>query len=120
MRSLARMTLSRFGEVLHGPLSNETLTYGGYSAGTCVATPDLEGIDLMDEPDAHADGQPENTPARTLGLVSWRIVPHWRSDHPESALAELAVEYLLQSGLAFQTLRDGQALVVTGGATQVI
>jgi dipeptidase E len=119
--ALARaMTLCRFGEALHGPLSNETLAYGGYSAGTCVATPDLEGINLMDEPDARADGHPENTLERTLGLVPWRIVPHWRSDHPESALAEIAVEYLLQSGLAFQTLRDGQALVVTDHASQVM
>ena len=82
------MTMSRFGEALHGPLSDERLTYGGYSAGTCVATPDLEGINLMDEPDAHADGYPDDTPARTLDLVPWRIVPHWRSDHPESAMAE--------------------------------
>jgi dipeptidase E len=118
---LARaMTLSRFGEALHEPLSNEKLAYGGYSAGTCVAAPDLEGINLMDEQDARADGYPEDTPEHTLGLVPWRIVPHWRSDHPESALAEIAVGYLLQSGFAFQTLRDGQALVVTGSASQVI
>lgn len=119
--ALARaMTLSRFGEALDEPLSGEKVAYGGYSAGTCVTAPDLEGINLMNEPDAHADGYPENTPARTLGLVPWRIVPHWRSDHPESALAEVAVEHLLQSGLAFQTLRDGQALVFTGSTSQVM
>jgi dipeptidase E len=90
------------------------LTYAGYSAGVCVTTPGFEGIHLMDEPDAVAAGYPRDARAVTLGWVPWHIVPHWRSDHPESPAASLAVEHLLDAGLPFRTLRDGHAIVVDG------
>ena len=106
---LARaMTQSRLGDALLGPMSDGHLVYGGYSAGSCVVTPDLEGIQLMDDPEVIPHGYSENVRPQTLHLVPWRIVPHWRSDHPESADAERAVEYLRQSGLDFRTLRDGE------------
>jgi dipeptidase E len=117
---LARaMTQSRLGEALHGPLSEGRLVYGGYSAGSCAAAPDLHGIHLMDDPETIPDGYSANITPQTLHLVPWRIVPHWRSDHPESADAEKAVEYLRQSGLDFRTLRDGEALIVANGESRV-
>jgi dipeptidase E len=112
---LARaMTQSRFGQAALEPLDDGRLVYAGYSAGICVTTPDLEGIRLMDEPDTLPDGYPTDVQATTLDWVPWRIVPHWRSQHPEAPLAELAVGHLLHSGLPFRTLRDGQAIVVQG------
>ena len=117
---LARaMTQSRLGEALHGPLSDGRLVYGGYSAGSCVAAPDLKGIDLVDDPGLIPDGYLEDVTPETLQLVPWRIVPHWRSDHPESADAERAADDLRQSGLDFRTLRDGEALVVANGESRV-
>jgi dipeptidase E len=117
---LARaMTLSRLGEALDGPMSDGRLVYGGYSAGSCVAAPDLEGIHLMDDAALVPDGYPTELAPRTLRLVPWRIVPHWRSDHPESADAEKAADYLRQSGLDFRTLRDGEALTVANGESHV-
>jgi dipeptidase E len=100
-------------------MSDGRLVYGGYSAGSCVAAPDLEGIHLIDDPETIPDGYLEDVTPRTLHLVPWRIVPHWRSDHPESADAEKAVEHLRQSGLDFRTLRDGEALIVTNGESHV-
>jgi len=117
---LARaMTQSRLGEALRGPLSESRLVYGGYSAGSCAAAPDLEGIHLMDDPDVIPRGYSANVTPQTLHLVPWRIVPHWRSDHPESPDAEKAVEHLRQSGLGYRTLRDGEALIVANGESHV-
>jgi dipeptidase E len=118
---LARaMTLSRFVQAVSKPLDDGRLVYAGYSAGICVTTPDLEGIHLMDEPDARPDGYPMDVEATTFGWVPWRIVPHWRSQHPEAPLAELAVEHLLYNGLPFRTLRDGQAIVVEGDDSRLV
>jgi dipeptidase E len=118
---LARaMTQARFGEAISKPLGDGRLVYAGYSAGICVTGPDLEGIHLMDEPDAQPDGYPKDVRATTLGWVPWRIVPHWRSPHPEAPLAERAVEHLLHSGLPFRTLRDGQAIVVEGDESRLV
>jgi dipeptidase E len=118
---LARaMTQARFGEAIFEPLQDGRLVYAGYSAGICVTCPDLEGIRLMDEPDALPAGYPKDVQATTLAWVPWRIVPHWRSQHPEAPLAEGAVEYMLQNGLAFRTLRDSQAIVVEGDESRLV
>jgi dipeptidase E len=110
---------SRLGEALHGPLSDGRLVYGGYSAGSCVAAPDLKGIHLVDDPGTIPGGYLEDVVPQTLRLVPWRIVPHWRSDHPESADAEKVADYLRQSGMDFKVLRDGEALVVANGEVHI-
>ena len=118
---LARaMTQSRLGEALQGPLSDDRLVYGGYSAGSCVAGPDLDGIHLMDDPEVIPDGYLEGVTPQTLHLVPWRIVPHWRSDHYESADANKAVEHLRRAGLEYRTLQDGEALIVANGESHVV
>jgi dipeptidase E len=113
---LARaMTESGFGAAIREQLAENRIVYGGYSAGACIVGPDLDGCHLIDEPDAVADGYSRDVRPESLGLVPWRIVPHWRSEHEESPRAELAVAHLLEAGLPFQTLRDGQAFVVNDG-----
>ena len=61
------------------------------------------------------EGYDASIPAETLGWVPWRIVPHWRSDHPEAPAAEIASSYMEQQGLAHRTLRDGQVVVINQG-----
>jgi dipeptidase E len=72
----------------------------------------LAGLELMDDPGALPAGYSETMPATTLGWVPWRLVPHWRSDHPEAARAELAVDRLDAAGLEYRALTDGDAIVV--------
>jgi dipeptidase E len=109
---LARaMTAVGFREALL-PAMASGLMYAGYSAGICVTGPDLDGIHLMDDPEDIPQGYDPNMPATTLGLVPFRILPHWRSDHPETKAADRAVEYLERQDLPYRTLRDGEALVV--------
>jgi peptidase E len=89
--------------------------YGGYSAGSCVAGPDLQGIDLMDDPAVLPEGYPPAAEPECLRLVPYRIVPHWRSDHPETEAAERAAAYLAGKGLPHRCLRDGEAVSVRPG-----
>jgi dipeptidase E len=113
---LARaMTEAGFGAAVREQLDENRIVYGGYSAGACVVGPDLDGCHLIDESDAVADGYSPDVRPQALGWVPWRIVPHWRSEHEESPRAELAVAHLLEAGLPFQALRDGQAFVVNDG-----
>jgi dipeptidase E len=112
---LARaMDACGFAAVAGALVRADRFVYAGYSAGVCAITPDLDGIHLMDEPGAVPAGYPADARPVALGWVPWRVVPHWRSDHPESAAADRAVEHLLESGLPFRTLRDGQVIVVDG------
>lgn len=111
---LARaMTQSGFGEAVVQELHDRPeFVYGGYSAGACVAGPDLQGIDLMDDQTVVPDGYSPTAEPHCLDLVPFRIVPHWRSQHPETDAAERAADYLAEEGLAHRRLRDGQVVTI--------
>jgi dipeptidase E len=118
---LARaMVESGFGVAIREQLDDDRIVYAGYSAGACVVGPDLDGCHLIDESDAIADGYSADVWPRSLGWVPWRIVPHFRSEHEESPLAELAVAHLLEAGLPFQTLRDGQVFIIADGEHRLV
>ncbi len=87
------------------------LMYGGYSAGAVVVGIDLQGIELMDDPDIHPVGYDPTTKAFTLGLIDDRIIPHYQSDNPESAQADRAVEFLEHHNLKYRTLSDGDVWI---------
>jgi dipeptidase E len=117
--ALARaMTATGFGSVLDSAM-DRGLIYGGYSAGACVAGPDLRGIHLMDDPSDIPEGYDAAMAADTLGLIPFRIVPHWKSDHPETARADEAVRWLEQHALDYRAIRDGDAVVVEDGTIEV-
>ena len=89
-----------------------TLVYAGYSAGACVAGPDLRGVELMDPP---GDQGMADVVDKTLRLVDIRIVPHWRSGHDLSPDADAMQRLLRGAALAHRCLMDGQVLLVDDG-----
>lgn len=101
-------------------LAGGELVYGGFSAGACVASPSLAGIALADHPEREAAGYPSDVPWDGLGLIGFYVVPHYRSDHPESASMEAVVAYYEEHGLPHVDLRDGQAVVVSGPSVEVV
>ena len=108
---LARaMTACRFADALTAQSGRDAFTYAGFSAGSVVAGPDLQGIHLVDDPVVHLQDYPPDVPASTLGLIPFRVVPHWRSPHPESAAIDDVVADLDRRGLDYRCLSDGQAL----------
>lgn len=110
---------SGFDEVICDLLARDAIVYAGYSAGACVATPSLRGIEPMDEPGAAAEGYHSDVIWDGLALVPFQIVPHWRSDHPETAMADTCIARLLEAHEPFVALRDGETLVVDGEASRV-
>jgi dipeptidase E len=117
---LARaMVASGFVDTVRARLADPTFVYGGYSAGSVVAGPDLAGIDHVDEPTAIPDGYPSDAEPACMGLISFRILPHWRSDHPESAAIDRAEAHLSEKGLDYRCLRDGQAFGVADGVVEL-
>ena len=54
-----------------------------------------------------------------LGLVSRSIVPHYRSDHPDSSMVEDMLSHLDARRLPYLPLRDGEALVVVDGEERI-
>ena len=97
-------TAAGLGDAL---LRSPHTTYAGYSAGACLASVDLHGIDAMDDPDALPDGYTADMPARTLALRDTRVVPHAGS--PEAIDAE---RELRAASLDYIALADGDDEVI--------
>jgi dipeptidase E len=112
-RAVAR---SGLGAALRAQAHRPEFVYGGYSAGACVAGPDLQGIDLIDDPNVLPEGYDVEFEPACMNLVPFRIVPHWRSDHPESDRAEIAAASLAERGLEHRCLRDGDIIEIQDAA----
>lgn len=92
-------------------LGEDSLVYGGYSAGACVAGPTLRGLELMDEPDKVAEVYGLEPDWTGLGLIDEAIVPHFQSDHLEAEAAALTAAHMSAVGQAHRTLRDGEVIL---------
>lgn len=111
---LLRRAMRRSGldALLPARLDAGDLIYGGWSAGAVVAGPTLRGLDLMDDPALVCPGYDPEPVWEGLGLIDYSLVPHFGSDHPESAAAAEAVAWLEMHRLPFRALRDGEAIIV--------
>lgn len=102
-------------------LAANALVYAGYSAGVCVLSPSLRGLELVDDADAvpRIYGSPPLWDG--LALLQEAFVPHYQSPgHPETAAIERVVTRYHAEGIAYRTLRDGQALLVNGPETKIV
>ena len=98
-------------------LAADTLVYAGYSAGACVLSPSLRGLEAVDDADAVTRVYGAEPVRDGLGLLDEVFVPHYRSPgHPETAAIERVVARYEADGVAYRALRDGQVLLVNGAS----
>jgi dipeptidase E len=106
--------------ILAGMLRRDAIVYGGFSAALMMVTPTLRGIDLCDDIVSVPAGYRPEFSWEGLGLVPYSIVPHYRSDHPESAMMEAVVRYMDENQMPYRTLRDGEAIVIDGDRERLV
>lgn len=106
---------SGLDELLLARLGDDSLAYGGCSAGACVCGPTLRGIELID--DAHAAGEPIFD---GLALVDYSIAPHVGADGEAGEAIAPFVSYLRDNAIPYRALRDGQAIVVRDGHSTTV
>lgn len=106
--------------VLPKLLAADALVYAGYSAGACLLTPDLHGLESTDDPAEVAPACGSEPRWDGLSLVDHRIVPHLNSaTDPDGASALLAARYRAE-GVAHWALTDNDVVVVDGDRTEVL
>lgn len=105
------MKLSGMDDWLVEQRKNKDLVYAGYSAGVCVLSPSLKGLDIVDDPIEKAEGYDNSVIWGGLGIIEWSFAPHYRSDHPESAKVEEEVNYYIKNKIPYKTLRDGEVII---------
>ena len=113
------MRQSGFDDILARRLAEDSLVYGGWSAGAVVAGSTLRGIELMDEPSVVMPGYDPDPIWEGLGLVDYVIVPHFGSHHPEAEAAGRTAAHLAAEHIPHRTLRDGEAIIVDGDRVEL-
>jgi dipeptidase E len=104
------MKLSGLDKILK-ELKNTNFLYAGYSAAGCVLAPSLKGMDIVDPLDTPYDEQKEII-WDGLGFVDFRFMPHWDSNHPESADIDKEIAYCKENNILYKAIRDGEVIII--------
>ena len=113
------MKLSGFDSIIRDRTNDPNFLYSGYSAGVCVLSSSMKGIELVDEPEVDPYYMGEII-YEGLGLLDYTPMVHYKSDHPETELIDKAIEYAKANNIKYKTLRDGEVIIkdmVTGEET---
>ncbi len=107
-------------KIIRQMLAEDTVVYGGYSAGIDMLVPNLCGVELVDDPYIVPSGYDESIIWDSLGSLSYCVAPHYKSDHPESTAVDTLVMYMIDNHMPFIALRDGEAIVVDGDGQKIV
>ncbi|KAA0022436.1 Type 1 glutamine amidotransferase-like domain-containing protein [Antrihabitans cavernicola] len=114
----AQCARSGTDRVLRDRLADDSLVYAGYSAGACLLTPSLHGIEAADDPDEVLPTCGIEPIWDGLGLVDRAIVPHWNSVIDTDNASRTIVDRYLADDTPHWALTDHQAIVVNGESVQ--
>ncbi|MEU1985464.1 Type 1 glutamine amidotransferase-like domain-containing protein [Nocardia sp. NPDC019395] len=116
----AQFARSGADRVLPDLLAADTFLYAGYSAGACLLSPDLYGMETADDPDEVPPTCGIEPLWSGLGLIDRPIVPHIDSaTDPTGAGSTLAARYRAD-GIAHWALTDADAVVHNAGETRCL
>ena len=114
------MRQSGFDGLIHALLSSDRLVYAGFSAAACCAGLTLRGLECVDDPTAVTDRYDRETIWDGLGLIGKAIAVHFQSLSPEGSAIKQTVADWKSRNVPHLTLRDGEALVVSGEHVEAV
>jgi len=106
------MKLSGFDIIFKEFLKKEDFVYAGYSAALCVLAPDLKALQQVDDPSDKPYKELQETIWEGLNYLDYIILPHYKSDHPESADIDKEVEFCKKNKIPYKTLKDGEVIII--------
>ncbi len=104
------MSLSGFDRIIAASRKSNLL-YAGYSAGCCVLSPDLAAYAIVDKPDDFPYPGQQQTLWDGLGILDFAFLPHYDSNHPESADIEKEIANCIERKILFRAFRDGEVYI---------
>jgi dipeptidase E len=109
--------LSGFDRLVHELAQRTDFLYAGYSAGICVLSTSLYYLHLVDAAYDFPYADCQQMLWDGLGLLDYALLPHYDSDHPESAAIGKTVAYCIEQKILFKALRDGEVLLLNAKKT---
>jgi dipeptidase E len=117
---MLRYALLRSGgdSVLRDLLERDALVFGGYSAGPCVLSPSLRGMETADDAAAVTRIYGAQPVWDGLGILAAAFVPHYQSADLEPG--DQVAERYRADGIPFCAVRDGQVLLINGQESSIV
>lgn len=106
------MRLSGFDKIYEDLRKSKDFVWGGYSAGICVLSDSLKYIQIVDDPYYFPYDEISETIWEGLNLFSYGLLPHFESDHDESAAIGLEVLSCIENKWLFKVLKDGEVIIL--------
>ena len=107
------MKFSGFDEIFKELVKKNNILYGGYSAGVCVLTPSLRGLEIVDDATARAYGDKTELIWDGLNILNYAVAPHYKSEgHPETEDIDKVVDYYIKNKILFKALTDGEVIII--------
>ena len=109
---------SGFDRIIKEMLLKNEIVYAGFSAGVVILSKSLKGLEIVDDPNIVPEGYKKDFSWDGLGILDYHIAVHYKSDHPESAGIDKEIEYCEKNNIPYQTLKDGEVIVINSEGTK--
>jgi dipeptidase E len=106
------MKISGFDEILKEISARDDFVYAGYSAAGCVLSPDLKAYQIVDDATDTPYKEQKEVIWEGLGFIDYAFLPHWDSDHPESADIDKEIAFCEKNKIKHRKIRDGEVIII--------
>jgi len=106
------MWMSGFDVFFNELRQRQNFLYAGYSAGICVLCDSLKYIQNVDRPGDFPYPENNETIWNGLSVFNYGLLPHYDSDHFESAAIGEEIKACIDNKWLFKALRDGEVIIV--------
>jgi dipeptidase E len=106
------MKISGFDEILKEISARDDFVYAGYSAAGCVLSPDLKAYKIVDDSTDTPYKEQNEVIWEGLGFIDYAFLPHWDSDHPESADIDKEIAFCEENKIKYRKIRDGEVIII--------
>lgn len=106
------MKLSGLDQILKEFKNKEDFLYSGYSAAGCVLAPSLKAYPIVDDSTDTPYDELKEVIWDGLGLIAFAFMPHYKSNHPESADVDKEIEFCEQNKIPYKAVRDGEVIII--------
>lgn len=110
-RALAQ---SGFDRILIDDIKADKYVYAGYSAGSMIVAPSLEGFNRLDNEKMIVPGYDPEVIWSGLGLTDTRVIPHVSSDKYREQIVKMRTELFDSKGWRYELLEDEDVFVIDG------
>lgn len=106
------MKISGFDEILKEISARDDFVYAGYSAAGCVLSPDLKAYQIVDDATDTPYEELKEVIWEGLAFIDYAFLPHWDSDHPESADIDKEIAFCEENKIKYRKIRDGEVIII--------